>query len=313
MIFIFSSPRSGSTWIAKAFDSHPGTLYLHEPDIVDRGRDLLPHWFERDAGDFKGNAKRYLARLAANRSLRTMGTRPFFAKSYRSETARKIRTGLIYAGKGLEKAGITSLSERMTLPDFVQTGATPKIVIKTVSALGRAEALTKSGLAISPILLLRSPCAYVHSYLKGNRMGVMRAPPRLGRLLHTRSAQRLNADPSADNTDDPVARLAWEWLLANSEASAAISHAGGTIIRYEDIAAGPEAALRSLFTAQGLDWSQQTTDFLKTSTAGEGSYYSLARDPMIAANKWKKEMPADQIEKVREIVCRDPIGEQYFA
>src|ERR1700712_4231116 len=49
MIFIFSSPRSGSTWLAKAFDSHPDTLYLHEPDIVDRGSDLLPHWFDRDA------------------------------------------------------------------------------------------------------------------------------------------------------------------------------------------------------------------------------------------------------------------------
>src|SRR5437762_1830686 len=98
MIFLFSSPRSGSTWIAKAFDSHPGTIYLHEPDIVDRGSDLLPHWFEQGAGDFKNHAKHYLARLSANRSLRTVGTRPFFAKAYRSETARHIRTGLIYVG-----------------------------------------------------------------------------------------------------------------------------------------------------------------------------------------------------------------------
>jgi hypothetical protein len=161
-------------------------------------------------------------------------------------------------------------------------------------------------------LLLRNPCAYVPSYLRGNRMGVMRAPPTLGRLLYTRSARRLNADAGADHTDDLVTRLAWEWLLANCEASAAVGQAGGILIRYEDIAAGPEAALRSLFASLGLDWSGQTTDFLKTSAAGEGSYYSLARDPMIAANKWKKEMPADQIEKVRKIVCQDPIGEQYF-
>jgi hypothetical protein len=312
MIFLFSSPRSGSTWIAKAFDSHPGTIYLHEPDIVDRGKDLLPHWFEQDAEGYQNPAKQYLARLSANRSLRTVGTRPFFAKAYRSKTARAIRTGLIYAGKGLEKAGFTSLSEGMAVPDLARTGAAPRIVIKSVSALGRIEALARSGLAISPVLLLRNPCAYVHSYLRGNRMGVMRAPPALGRLLDTRSARRLNADASADNTDDPVTRLAWEWLLANCEASTAVGQAGGTIIRYEDVAAGPEAALRSLFATLGLDWSDQTTDFLKTSAAGEGSYYSLARDPMIAANKWKREMPADQIEKVRKIVSRDPIGEQYF-
>src|SRR5438876_408852 len=100
MIFIFSSPRSGSTWIAKAFDSHPDTLYLHEPDIVDRGDDLLPFWFEGQALGYEDRASQYLARLAANRSLRTVGPRPFFAKAYRPEFARGIRTGLIYAGKG---------------------------------------------------------------------------------------------------------------------------------------------------------------------------------------------------------------------
>lgn len=312
MIFIFSSPRSGSTWIAKAFDSHPDTIYLHEPDIIDRGYDLLPHWFDGDAGEYQDRARQYLERLARNRSLRTVGTRPFFPKNYRGATARGIRTGLIYAGKGLEKAGITSLSDHMAIPDVKRLGTHPRIVIKSVSALGRVEALTQSGKAISPVLLLRNPCAYVHSYLRGNRMGVMRAPPRLGRLLHTRSALRLDADASADGTDDWVTRLAWEWLLANCEARAAVDRAGGAIVRYEDVAAAPEPSLRSLFAALNLDWSEQTTDFLKISAASEGSYYSLARNPMIAANKWKTEMASDQIEKVRKIVCQDPLGEQYF-
>jgi hypothetical protein len=312
MIFLFSSPRSGSTWIAKAFDSHPDTLYLHEPDIVDRGNELLPHWFEGDAGEYQERAKTYLARLMANRSLRTLGTRPFFSKAYRPEFARGIRTGLIYAGKGLEKAGLSSVSERMAIPDLARSGGpAPRIVIKSVSALGRAEALTRSGQALSPILLLRHPCAYVQSYLRGNRMGVMREPPRLGRLLRTRSARRLQAE--AGDSEDFTTRLAWEWLLANSEAQAAITQAGGIVIRYEDITAGPEKELRPLFARLGLDWSEQTTQFLKTSAAGDGSYYSLARDPMAAANKWKREMEPDQIEKVRTIVCRDPIGESYFA
>ena len=31
-ILVVGLPRSGTTWIGKIFDSHPRTLYLHEPD-----------------------------------------------------------------------------------------------------------------------------------------------------------------------------------------------------------------------------------------------------------------------------------------
>lgn len=313
MIFIFSSARSGSTWLAKAFDSHPDTLYLHEPDIVDRGHDLLPHWFEGDAASHADKARQYLARLSQNRSLRTLGTRPFFRKSYRSALAFNIRSGLIYAGKGLEKAGFTAISERITIPDMARAGSSPKLVLKSVSALGKIDALVKSGAPISPILLLRNPCAYVHSYLRGNRLGVMRAPGVMGRLLKTRTARRLNVDTALDKTGDPVERLAWEWLLANCEASEAIVQAGGMVVKYEDVASNPETELRSLFSKLGLNWSETTTQFLKTSSGGEGSYYSLTRDPMVAISRWKQEMPQAHIALIQDIVGRDPVGQRYFS
>lgn len=313
MIFIFSSPRSGSTWLAKALDSHPDTLYLHEPDIVDRGNDLLPHWFEDDAAGSADKARQYLSRLSQNRNLRTVGTRPFFPKRYRSGIGFGIRTGLIYAGKGLEKAGLTAISQRIEIPDMARAGFSPRLVMKSVSALGRLEAFVKSAVPMSPVLLLRNPCAYVHSYLRGNRMGVMRAPGALGRLLKTRTARRLNVGAVLDKTDDPVERLAWEWLLANGEATDAVLQGGGLIVKYEDVATAPETELRSLFSKLGLDWSDSTTRFLKSSSAGEGSsYYSLTRDPAVSISRWKQ-MPQEQIEKVKDIVSRAPVGRQYFS
>jgi hypothetical protein len=313
MIFIFSSPRSGSTWLGKAFDSHPETVYLHEPDIVDRGTDLLPHWFVREPKECDVQAARYLARLARNRNIRTVGTRPFFRKSYRGEIERGIRTGLVYMGKGLEKAGFNSVVERLAIPDFVRPGFTPRIVIKSVSALGRVGALLNATRTISPVLLLRNPCAYVHSYLRGNRLGVMPPPRPLGQLLETRSAQRLRAKAATSDADDVVKRLAWEWLLANCEAHTSISKMGGAIISYEDLTNNPELQMRSLFSKLGLDWSDSTTEFLASSSAGEGSYYSLARDPVVAANKWKSQMNEEQVQRVQDIVCLDPIGQRYFS
>lgn len=31
-VLLFGMPRSGTTWVGKILDSHPGTVYRHEPD-----------------------------------------------------------------------------------------------------------------------------------------------------------------------------------------------------------------------------------------------------------------------------------------
>jgi len=315
MIFIFSSPRSGSTWLAKAFGSHPDTVYLHEPDIVDRGADLLPFWFEQEPAGYEEQAAEYLSRLCANRHLRTTGVPPFFRKRYRSELGRLLRTGAIYLGKGIERAGYASLAAKLPIPDlrrrdFVKSGREPTLVIKSVSALGRAEAFLRSGQAISAILLLRHPCGYVNSYLQGVRMGVMSKPVVLGKLLETRSAQRLNAKALVHDSEY-VERLAWEWLLANLEASTAIAEAGGLILSYDDLARDPEPKIHALFTALGLEWSDSTSQFLSASSSGDGSYYSLSRSAG-AADRWISQMDPKDVERVREIACQDDIGRRFF-
>jgi len=316
MIFIFSSPRSGSTWLAKAFGSHPDTLYLHEPDIVDRGEDLLPFWFAKGPEGYEEQAARYLSRLCANRHLRTHGIPPFFKKRYRSEFNRLLRTGSIYLGKGIEKMGYGSVAERITIPDLLRpqirkSGQKPMTVIKSVSALGRADAFLSSGRSISAILLLRHPCGYVHSYLQGMRMGVMPKPCPLGALLETRSARRLNAKALVDDNSEYIDRLCWEWLLANAEAHAAISKVGA-ILSYDDLAKDPEPQIRTLFSTLGLDWPDSTTQFLRQASSGDGSYYSLSRSAG-AADRWMSKMAPETVERVRGIVCRDEIGQRFFS
>jgi hypothetical protein len=120
----------------------------------------------------------------------------------------------------------------------------------------------------------------------------------------------LSAESAANKTDDFLDRLAWGWLLSNFEAYAKISQLGGTVLRYQDLASSLKPEMCSLFSKLGLDWSDSTMQFLKTSSAGGGSYYCVARDPATAANEWNSQMDKQQIEKVRRIACLDPIGQQ---
>jgi len=313
MIFIFSLSRSGSTWLGKIFDSHPDVFYLHEPDIADRGLDLLPYWFEDEPACAQVKAARaYLDRLAGARTARATGTRPFFRKRYRGSVSEQLRRALIYLAKGLERAGLLD-SNHVEIPDFFRANHAMKTVVKSVTAHGRANAFLKAcANELQPILLLRDPRAYVSSMIRGTRMAVMEPPMRLGALLRTQSALRIGLSPSSFGKQEEIETHAWTWLLANMEADAAIRAAGGTTVIYETLANNVTTEVKSLFKQMRLNWAPETERFVRLSAKHEGEYYSVFRDPARAANRWRDELSNDTIARVRAIVTLDPIGQSYF-
>jgi|SRR5579871_1598155 len=314
MIFLFGSARSGSTWLGKIFDSHPDLLYLHEPDIPDRGTDLIPFWFAAEPTQAEiGNAGTYLNRLAAARNTRTIGIRPFFAKNYRGAVAEAVHRSLIYGAKSLERLGLDHLAGSVTIPDLARKGKTPRLVIKSVSALGRAEAFLEADASVSPVLLIRHPCAYVASMLRGKKVGGMSTTGGLGRLAATRAATRLKLEPQALDGADEVTLLSWAWLLSNAEAYPAIRRANGTILIYEELAADPVRHIKNLFARLALGWPDETADFLARSQESEGDYYSVFRDSSKSVGRWRDELDRGTVDTIRAIVGRDPIGAQFFS
>ncbi|MEQ1864504.1 MAG: hypothetical protein ABL996_07600, partial [Micropepsaceae bacterium] len=258
--FILSCARSGSTWLGKVFDSHPDVFYLHEPDMIDRGLDLVPFWFSGAPTSDQVNAARaYVHRLADIRAPRSVGTRPYFRKGYRSGLNEVLRRGLIHAVKGFERAGVDRYLRPVNVPDLARAGGVGRCVIKSVNSLGRVESLLRGAAdLVHPILLLRHPCGYVRSQLRGIESGVMGPAMRPGRLLETRAARRLGVRELVLAVNDPAEQLTWNWLLANAEAYDAMEAlGGGTTVVYESLLGGKGDEIRALFAKVGVSWAPE--------------------------------------------------------
>ena len=64
------------------------------------------------------------------------------------------------------------------------------------------------------------------------------------------------------------------------------------VVLYEALCAEPEALARRIMTFAGLDWTPQTEDFVRRSSAHQGpaGYYALFRNAMTAAEAWRNTM-----------------------
>jgi hypothetical protein len=313
-ICIFSAPRSGSTWLAKLFDSHPDVLYLHEPELFNRGLDFLPYWLNGSPDEiYIAAARDYFYRLIGLRSSRVIGRTPFFRKNYRSTSSELVRQGLIGAVKLLESLGLERATRNFAIPDFRDPDKLIVPVVKSVSALGRARILIEAmGDELRPILLIRHPCAVVASIRRGVALGVMGPQSELGQLLETGSAKGLGIDPHSFTTSDEVDLIAWNWLLANAEAYQAVKTTGGTMVIYESLVSGGADAAAKLFTQVGLRWTDETARFLKDSRSRNGGYYSVYRDPSQAINGWKLELDSAIVARIRKISLQHPVGQLFF-
>ena len=58
--------------------------------------------------------------------------------------------------------------------------------------------------------------------------------------------------------------------------------------------------------------TSKTPAHIRISAKKDGGYYSVFRDPDQAANSWRAELAGPVISRLRTIVGRDPLGQQFF-
>ena len=317
LALLVGSPRSGTTWVGKTFDSHPDTLYRHEPDSVRRASDM-PLIVETGEYDRYAEAARvYLDATLRRRDPKTSGRLPVFPKRYYGPLRFGLRKYAVLGSKLGQRAGLS-----FDIPDLVPAGGDRVTTVwKSIESVGRAGLYAHVYPGMRVVHIVRHPCGHVASTLRGEKLGKFdaSAPAAEDRrlfefLLQTEVMRGRGLDWARLEKQTAAQRLTWRWLAFNEQLMlAGERNPGITSVAYEAICEEPEARFRELFGFCGLDWDEQTERFLQTSTGrDDGAYYSVTKDPLRAANRWRQELDTEVVEQILEIVKDSRVGRLFI-
>jgi hypothetical protein len=337
--WILGAPRSGTTWLGKIFDSHPDVLFRNEPDEEQRSELLPSQCRVEDLKRYRDVAHAYLERLIDTRTLRSAGSLPVFRKNYQTRNAYRLRLGMVHA---LHLSNFATRGTRwqtnQLIPDFIDGAGSPQptIVIKSVSAHGRARLFLEVMPGSRIVFIIRHPCAQVASMLRGftlGKFGDQSLLQDLRRHLHVWLAHRhRGASPrhrlsellSADQAKQPddltderlealptVEKLAWWWVTLNQKTIEDLTGLRSVrVVRYEDLVADPAAVVRELFAFTDLTWDAQTAAFILKSTTSNGRdrYYGVKKKSSAIPAKWHKQLSSDDQHRILDIAHSVPVG-----
>lgn len=313
-ILIFGMPRSGTTWIGKLFDSHPDTLYRHEPDSVRRlSLPLFPE--KEDTPRYREELEKFVAMLPRLRSPEVVGKQPLFPKSYQSSAGLAVYRASVIAAKAASRI-------RRHFPCLYRptgSGSDARLVWKSIESPGRLGVCVEALPGMRAIHLMRHPSGYVASVLRGEAAHrFSSATPSnplwpLKRLLTTRAGRARASDLGDIENFTPEERLTWIWVLTQEKILADVAGSERVLtVRYEDVCAEPVEMTRRMFEFAGLDWQPQTERFVLASTeAGDSDYYSVFKNPLASAERWRSELAPDVVERIERILRGSPLHAFY--
>lgn len=319
-VFIIGLPRSGTTWVAKTFDSHPEVLYRHEPDSVIANPQLPQFPAPGEVERFRDEARVYVDRLFDVATVKTSGARPWFEKAYRSRGAEMLR-GTLCAGLRAAEAvpRLQRFARRCPVPDFLGQREASAIVpvVKSVIAAGRADLYAAACPEVRFLFVLRHPCGFVASQLRGKELGLMTSKMPVKTMARTPQAAARGLTEDAFRKMTPEQVIAWYWVIANERMFAETNDRPNVLgFSYDGACQDPLAHFSRAFAHAGLPLGDETrrflTDVVEKAPDRRERYFSLLRNPAESSTKWREELTPAQIDAVLEVAGTSEVFQTHF-
>lgn len=315
-ILVFGMPRSGTTWIGKLFDSHPDTLYRHEPDsVVKLSLPLFPK--VENAPRYREELEQFVASMPRLRSPEVVGKQPLFSKSYLSALALDAYRLSVIAAK---TAGRVHRHFPCVYRPDAHGCKHARVVWKSIESPGRLGVCMEALPSARAIHLVRHPCGYVASMLRGEALHRFRdQAPSAGQLwvlkllLATAAGKRHGLSLDDVKHLSPEEHLAWRWVLTQEKILADVAGSDRVLsVKYEDVCTEPVAMTRRMLEFAGLDWHPQTERFVQASTqASNVHYYSVFKNPRASAGRWQSELDPEAIDRILRILDKSSLSNFY--
>lgn len=306
MLVIIGSGRSGTTWLGKLFDSHPDTVYLHEPDAVLRRPDLPTFPAPEDLERYAGEAAGYLDALKKVRRPGVIGVPPRFAKNYRGAAGGGFHRSTMVMGKAMRRLAGRKWAGP-PVPLAPRKGARGLYVMKSVSAVCRAPLWSAADPRLKIIHLIRHIGGRVASLERGMAAGLMNPDPQIDELFELPEAELYPFTKQEIRRRRLIDKLAYSWMVQNDKAAADMEgcpHYRSVI--YEDLCKATSRTVMELFGFAGLEPSIETNMFLKTlerqAVDGKAAYHSVMKSPLSSIDRWRRELSPDEQDCIMEIV-----------
>ncbi|RFB01710.1 sulfotransferase [Parvularcula marina] len=306
MLMIIGSGRSGTTWLGKLFDSHPDTVYLHEPDAVKRRHDLPKFPCEGEVEYYAEAAADYLEELKFTRTPGVIGVPPFFPKNYRGLLGGALHKTARVTSKALRKAAGRNWAG-LPVPIAPRRGAKGLYVLKSVSAVCRAPLWAAADPNLKIIHLIRHVGGRIASLERGMSAGLMNPDPQIDELFELPESELYPFTKKDILSRRFMDRIAYSWMVQNDKAAADMAGNDRYVpLLYEDLCRAPADKMARLFAYTGLETSVQTMLFLKQlqrqSAQDNARYHSVLKSPLGSIDRWRRELSLDEQDTIMDIV-----------